>query len=303
MKQVELKGIIVPIVTPMYPEDESVNIPELRNQIERQIAGGVHGIFCFGTNGEGYILSTQEKEEILEATIDQVKGRVPVYAGTGCISTRDTIYMSRRAQELGADVLSIITPSFAAASQKELYDHYCEVAKHVDLPIVLYNIPPRTGNKLLPETVAKLARDVDVIQGAKDSSGDLENLKAYIRLTQDVGKPFSVLAGNDGAILTCLKEGGAGGIAGRANLYPKSLASIYNSFVAGDIAQAEKLQDAVATLQRVFRFGNPNTVIKKAVAMLGYPVGDCRRPFNYLCDEGIAELQAVLKENAEKGLC
>nr|WP_326190526.1 4-hydroxy-tetrahydrodipicolinate synthase [uncultured Oscillibacter sp.] len=302
MNNPAIKGIITPIITPMNP-DESVNLPELRNQIERQIAGGVHGIFCFGTNGEGYILSTQEKEEILEATIDQVKGRVPVYAGTGCISTRDTIYMSRRAQELGADVLSIITPSFAAASQKELYDHYCEVAKHVDLPIVLYNIPPRTGNKLLPETVAKLARDVDVIQGAKDSSGDLENLKAYIRLTQDVGKPFSVLAGNDGAILTCLKEGGAGGIAGRANLYPKSLASIYNSFVAGDIAQAEKLQDAVATLQRVFRFGNPNTVIKKAVAMLGYPVGDCRRPFNYLCDEGIAELQAVLKENAEKGLC
>lgn len=302
MNNPAIKGIITPIITPMNP-DESVNLPELRNQIERQIAGGVHGIFCFGTNGEGYILSTQEKEEILEATIDQVKGRVPVYAGTGCISTRDTIYMSRRAQKLGADVLSIITPSFAAASQKELYDHYCEVAKHVDLPIVLYNIPPRTGNKLLPETVAKLARDVDVIQGAKDSSGDLENLKAYIRLTQDVGKPFSVLAGNDGAILTCLKEGGAGGIAGRANLYPKSLASIYNSFVAGDIAQAEKLQDAVATLQRVFRFGNPNTVIKKAVAMLGYPVGDCRRPFNYLCDEGIAELQAVLKENAEKGLC
>lgn len=302
MNNPAIKGIITPIITPMNP-DESVNLPELRNQIERQIAGGVHGIFCFGTNGEGYILSTQEKEEILEATIDQVKGRVPVYAGTGCISTRDTIYMSRRAQELGADVLSIITPSFAAASQKELYDHYCEVAKHVDLPIVLYNIPPRTGNKLLPETVAKLARDVDVIQGAKDSSGDLENLKAYIRLTQDVGKPFSVLAGNDGAILTCLKEGGAGGIAGRANLYPKSLASIYNSFVAGDIAQAEKLQDAVATFQRVFRFGNPNTVIKKAVAMLGYPVGDCRRPFNYLCDEGIAELQAVLKENAEKGLC
>ena len=302
MNNPAIKGIITPIITPMNP-DESVNLPELRNQIERQIAGGVHGIFCFGTNGEGYILSTQEKEEILEATIDQVKGRVPVYAGTGCISTRDTIYMSRRAQELGADVLSIITPSFAAASQKELYDHYCEVAKHVDLPIVLYNIPPRTGNKLLPETVAKLARDVDVIQGAKDSSGDLENLKASIRLTQDVGKPFSVLAGNDGAILTCLKEGGAGGIAGRANLYPKSLASIYNSFVAGDIAQAEKLQDAVATLQRVFRFGNPNTVIKKAVAMLGYPVGDCRRPFNYLCDEGIAELQADLKENAEKGLC
>ena len=303
MKNVELKGIIVPIVTPMYPETEDVNIPELRNQIERQIAGGVHGIFTFGTNGEGYILSMKEKEEVLEAAIDQVKGRVPVYAGTGCISTRDTIYMSKRAEEMGADVLSIITPSFAAASQKELYDHYVEVAKHVNIPIVLYNIPPRTGNKLLPETVAKLAKDVDVILGAKDSSGDLDNLKAYIRETRDLDKKFAVLAGNDGSILTCLKEGGAGGIAGRANLYPKALASIYNCFMAGDVDKAQEYQDAVATLQRVFKFGNPNTIIKKAVNLLGYPVGDCRKPFNYLCDEGVAELKAVLKENEEKGLC
>lgn len=303
MKQVEIKGIIVPIVTPMYPETEDVNIPELRNQIERQIAGGVDGIFPFGTNGEGYILSMKEKEEVLEAVVDQVKGRVPVYAGTGCISTRDTIYMSKRAEELGADVLSIITPSFAVASQKELYDHYTEVAKHVNIPIVLYNIPPRTGNKLLPETAAKLAEDVDVIMGAKDSSGDIENLKAYIRETKKLDKNFSVLAGNDGSILTCLKEGGAGGIAGRANLYPKALASIYDCFMAGDVEKAQWYQDAVATLQRVFKFGNPNTVIKKAVNLLGYPVGDCRRPFNYLCDEGIAELKAVLKENEEKGLC
>lgn len=303
MKSVAIKGIIPPVVTPMNPEDESVNIPELRNQIERQIAGGVHGIFPFGTNGEGYILSLKEKEEVLEATIDQVKGRIPVYAGTGCISTRDTIYMSKRAEEMGADVLSIITPSFALASQKELYDHYCEVAKHVNIPIVLYNIPARTGNKLLPETVAKLAKDVDVIMGAKDSSGDIENLKAYIRETRDIGKDFAVLAGNDGSILTCLKEGGAGGVAGRANLYPKTIASIYDYFVAGDLEKAQEAQDAITSIQRVFKFGNPNTIIKKAVNLLGYPVGDCRKPFNYLCDEGVEELKAVLKENEEKGLC
>lgn len=303
MNPIEIKGIITPIVTPMNPVDESVNIPELRNQIERQIAGGVHALFCFGTNGEGYILSLKEKEEVLEATIDQVKGRVPVYAGTGCISTRDTIYMSKRAEELGTDVLSIITPSFALASQKELYDHYVEVAEHVNIPIVLYNIPPRTGNKLLPETVGKLAKDVDVILGAKDSSGDIDNLKAYIRETRDIGKDFAVLAGNDGSILTCLKEGGAGGIAGRANLYPKALASIYNYFMAGELGKAQEMQDAVATLQRVFQYGNPNTVIKKAVNLLGYPVGDCRKPFNYLCDEGVEELKRVLEENEEKGLC
>ena len=303
MKQLTVKGIITPILTPMNPGDESINLAEFRNQIERQIAGGVHGIFPFGTNGEGYILSLKEKEELLEAAVDQVKGRVPVYAGSGCISTRDTIYMSKRAEELGADALSIITPSFALASQKELYDHFVEVAKHVNIPIILYNIPPRTGNKILPETVEKLARDVDVIVGAKDSSGDLDNLMAYIERTRDIGKDFAVLAGNDGNILKCLKAGGAGGIAGRANLYPKTVASIYDLFKAGKLDEAQAAQDSVATLQRVFKFGNPNTIIKKAVAMMGYPVGDCRRPFNYLCDEGIEELKAVLKENEEKGLC
>lgn len=303
MKNLAIKGIIPPVVTPMHPEDESVNIPELRNQVERQIAGGVHGIFPFGTNGEAYILSMKEKEEILEAVLDQVKGRIPVYAGTGCISTRDTIYLSKRAEAMGADALSIITPSFALASQKELYDHYCEVAKQVDIPIVLYNIPARTGNKLLPETVAKLARDVDVIMGAKDSSGDLDNLKAYIELTRDVGKEFAVLAGNDGNILPCLKAGGAGGVAGRANLWPRTIASIYDHFVAGEMEEAQAAQDAVAALQRVFKFGNPNTIIKKGVALLGYPVGDCRKPFNYLCEEGVEELKAVLREGKEKGLC
>ena len=302
MSKVEIKGIIPPVITPMDPENESVNIPELRNQMERQIQAGAHGIFPFGTNGEAYILDMKEKEEILEAVVDQVKGRIPVYAGTGCVSTRDTIYLSRKAEQMGADVLSIITPSFALASQKELYDHYAQVAKHVSIPIVLYNIPPRTGNKLLPETVAKLAKDVDVIMGAKDSSGDLENLRAYIRETRDLDKNFAVLAGNDGNILTCLKEGGAGGVAGRANIWPRTIASIYDHFMAGELEEAQAAQDAVAILQRVFKYGNPNTIIKKAVGLLGYPVGDCRKPFNYLCDEGMEELKKVLQENAEKGV-
>jgi len=302
MKKTELSGIIPAILTPMNP-DESVNLDVLQEQIERMIEGGVHGLFPFGTNGEGYILSESEKIEVLEATVDKVKGRVPIYAGTGCISTADTIRMSRKAQELGADVLSIITPSFAVASQKELYDHYAEVAKHVDTPIVLYNIPARTGNRLLPETVEKLARDVDVIMGVKDSSGDWDNLKAYIRLTKELDKDFRVLSGNDSLILPCLEEGGAGGIAGCANVYPHVLASIYNLFKEGKLEEAQKAQDSIASLRAVFKYGNPNTVVKKAVALLGYPVGDCRRPFSYLCSEGLEELKKVLKENAEKGMC
>ena len=302
MKTSDIRGIIPPILTPMN-EDESLNLEELRRQTERLLAGGVHGLFPFGTNGEGYILSEQEKYQILEVMVDQVKGRVPIYAGTGCISTRDTIRQSVQAEKLGADALSIITPSFGAASQKELYDHYVAVAKHVNIPIILYNIPPRTGNKLLPETVRDLIRDVDVIVGAKDSSGDIENLKAYIRLTKELSKESAILAGNDGAILTCLKEGGSGGIAGRANIWPATVASIYDKFVAGDLEGAQAAQDAIAVLQTVFKFGNPNTIIKKAVQMLGYPVGSCRAPFNYVPEEGIAALRSVLDENAAKGLC
>lgn len=301
MKQAEIKGIIPAILTPMN-EDESVNPEVLRQQIDRLIEGGVHGLFPFGTNGEGYILSEKEKIEVLDATIDQVNGRVPVYAGTGCISTADTIRMSKKAQELGADILSIITPSFAMASQKELYDHYVEVAKHVDLSIVLYNIPARTGNKLLPETVAKLAKDVDVIMGVKDSSGDWDNLKAYINVTRDLNKDFRVLSGNDSLILPCLKEGGAGGIAGCANVYPHVLSSIYNLFVEGKMDEAQKAQDSIASLRAVFKYGNPNTIVKTAVALLGYNVGKCRAPFNQVPEEGIEALRNVLAENAAKGM-
>ncbi len=297
----EIKGIIPPIITPMK-EDETINLEELRNQIERQIEGGVHALFAFGTNGEGYILSEQEKYEVLEAMVDQVKGRVPVYAGSGCISTKDTIRVSKEAERLGADILSIITPSFAVASQKELYDHYTEVAKHVNIPIVLYNIPARTGNKLLPETVQKLAKDVDLIMGAKDSSGDWDNLQAYIRLTKELDKDFRVLSGNDSLILKSLQAGGAGGIAGCANVYPKVLSSIYELFQAGKLEEAQKAQDSIASFRAVFKYGNPNTVVKKAVKLLGYPVGDCRRPFNYLSDEGMEELKKVLEENKAAGM-
>lgn len=200
----ELKGIVVPIVTPM-DEDESINTDELRRQVDRQIEAGIHGIFPFGTNGEGYILNFDEKKLVLQTVIDQVAGRVPVYAGTGCISTKETIEQCKMAMDCGADVLSVITPSFAKASQHELIVHYETVAKAVpEAPIVLYNIPARTGNALAPETVAELAQ-IDNIVGAKDSSGDWTNLSAYIELTKDMD--FAVLSGNDSLILKALQAG------------------------------------------------------------------------------------------------
>lgn len=300
MKKVEIKGIIPPIVTPMN-EDESINAQELRNQVNRQIKGGVHGLFPFGTNGEGYILSEKEKEEVLSIVIDETKGRVPVYAGTGCISTKDTIRQSQMAKSLGADVLSIITPSFAAASQNELYDHYKAVAEAVDMPIVLYNIPARTGNALAPATVAKLSKIPNIV-GAKDSSGNFDNMLQYIELTRDSGD-FAVLSGNDSLILWNLLAGGTGGIAGCANVFPEVMASIYNYFVAGDLENARKAQDSIRSFRGCFKYGNPNTIVKTAVSLLGYPVGKCRAPFNQVPEEGIEALKKVLAENHEKGMC
>ena len=288
-----IKGIIVPIVTPMNA-DESVNYTELRNQIDRMIAGGIHGIFVFGTNGEGYILSEAEKEKILSISIEQVAGRVPVYAGTGCVSTSDTIRLSKKAEKLGADVLSVITPSFAAASQYELIQHYTKVAKSVSLPVILYNIPARTGNSLQPATVRKLSEITNIV-GVKDSSGNFDNILQYIENTRH--RPdFNVLSGNDSLILWTLIAGGKGGIAGCANVFPENMSAIYNRFIAGDIDGARKAQDAIRPFRNCFKFGNPNTVVKTAVSLLGYPVGKCRAPFNGLSEEGIRAIKDALKD-------
>ena len=297
---VELKGIVVPIVTPMN-EDETINTDELRRQVDRQIEAGIHGIFPFGTNGEGYILNFDEKKLVLQTVIDQVAGRVPVYAGTGFISTKETIEQCKMAMDCGADVLSVITPSFAKASQHELIVHYETVAAAVpEAPIVLYNIPARTGNALAPETVAELAK-IDNIVGAKDSSGDWTNLSAYIELTKDMD--FAVLSGNDSLILKALQAGAKGAIAGCANVYPKNMVGIYENFKKGDLEAAQKCQDAVAPLRACFKYGNPNTVVKTAVNLLGYPVGKCRAPFNYLPEEGIEALKQTLADDKAKGMC
>lgn len=294
-----IRGIIAPILTPM-DEKEEVSEKELRNQINRLIENGIGGIFAFGTNGEGYILSEEEKEKILSIVIEETDRRVPVYAGTGCISTRDTIRLSKKAEEMGADVLSIITPSFAAASQEELYEHYKAVAEEVHVPIVLYNISARTGNALAPDTVKRLS-EIEQIVGVKDSSGNFDNMLQYIEKTREMD--FAVLSGNDSLILWNLLAGGTGGIAGCANVFPQNMAGIYQAFQEGNIEQARKYQDNIREFRSLFRYGNPNTVVKTAVELLGYPVGKCRRPFAEIVPEGMEKIREVLKKYEREGIC
>ncbi|MFD2728370.1 4-hydroxy-tetrahydrodipicolinate synthase [Enterococcus camelliae] len=301
MKSVELKGIIVPILTPMN-EDETINVEELRSQVDRMIDSGIHGIFPCGTNGEGYILSTDEKRLVIETVVDQAAGRVPVYAGSGAISTKETIEQSQMAKAAGADVLSIICPSFAAASQEEIYTHYKIVAEAVDLPIVLYNIPARAGNAIAPATVGRLAQIENII-GAKDSSGNFANILGYIEAgKKKTNGKFYTLSGNDQLIIWTLLAGGTGGIAGCANVYPETMASIYDLFIEGKTEEARRANESIQNFRDCFKFGNPNTIVKTAAALLGHNVGKCRAPFNQIPVAGIDALKKVLEEDRMKGM-
>lgn len=267
------EGIITPLVTPMH-DDESLNETELRVQINRMITNEINGVFCLGTNGEFYALTPEEKLKIIEITVEETRGRVPVYAGTGCISTKETLWLSRKAQELGADALSIISPYFVAVSQDDIYRYFSQIAEAVDLPIVLYNMPARTGNNIDYQTLQRLSKYQNIV-GIKDSSGNFDNTLRYI---EDTDRRLAVLAGNDSLILWTLLAGGSGAIAGTANVFPEIAVNIYRLWQTGKIEQAKTLQSKLRPLRDVMKLGNPNSVIKRAMNLLGYPVGPAREP-------------------------
>lgn len=283
-------GILPAMITPIN-EDGSVDEKALRNLIEYEIRGGVHGIFAIGTTGEFYSLTHDQYRRTLDITLDQVRGRVPVYAGANAISTRESITLAGIAQEAGVSALSVLTPYFISISQQELYEHYAAIAKSTDLPILLYDNSPKTHIPIKPETVARLA-DIPNIVGIKDSAGDVTNTAEHIRRTR--GKNFSVFMGRDTLIYTNLCLGGAGAVAACANVAPALVASIYNKFQAGDLKGALEAQFQLAPLRLAFTLGSFPAVIKEALNMIGVEVGSCLRPTTGLNEEERAQLRAIL---------
>lgn len=281
------KGLIAAMSTPFF-EDETLNEEELRHQVDRLIAAGVHGIFVLGTNGENYTMEFAEKVKVMEIVINQAKHRIPVFVGTGCVTTKETLALSKKAQELGADYLSIISPWFAQNTQEGLYEHFATVAKEVNLPIVIYNMPARTGINIDYKTMEKLAKLKNIV-GIKDSSGNFDNMQRYLEIP---GRTFSVLSGNDSLILPCLLAGGQGGISGLSNVIPERMVSIVNEYEKGNIEEAWRLQRSVRPLRDCMQMANPNSVVKCAAAMLGQKLGPCRAPFN-INDESLK--QAIKK--------
>jgi 4-hydroxy-tetrahydrodipicolinate synthase len=285
------KGILPAVVTP-FSENEHINEKALRALIDYLVDNGVHGLFVVGSQGEFFSLSRQEKKSVMEITVDQAAGRVPVYAGTGAVTTREVIELNEIAEKAGVDAVSVITPYFIKPSQDELYEHYKAIAKATKLPILLYGNPARTGVTLSVALVERLA-DIDNIVGIKDSSGDMTLTDEYIRSTLD--KEFYVLAGRDTLILATLMYGGYGSIAASANVAPKLVASIYDYFVKGDIESAKQAQRALAPLRIAFDLGTFPVVIKEALKIIGIDAGPARAPIGDLSQEKKKELEQILK--------
>lgn len=285
------RGIIPAVVTPLTAAGK-FSEPAMRNLINYLIDGGVHGLFITGTTGEFYGLTPEEKREIYQVTLDETRGRVPIYAGTNGITTRESVMLTQLAEECGIDAVSILTPMFITPTQEQLIAHYKTIAANTSLPVLLYNNPPKTGVNLTAPTVAKLA-EVPNIVSIKDSSGDLTLTAEYIRLTRGIDN-FNVLMGRDTLIYGALCYGAAGSIASCANVAPRLCADIYDKYMAGDLEGSLEAQFKLAPLRIAFTIGTFPAVIKESLALLGIDVGPCMDPVGPMNDEEREKVRQVL---------
>ena len=285
------KGIIPAVITPLT-NDGKFNEKAMRKLLNYLIDGGVHGLFVVGTTGEFYGLTPEEKRDIFRITMDETKGKVPVYAGTNGITTRETVMLTQLAEECKVDAVSVLTPMFVAPTQDQLIKHYRTIAENTSLPVVLYNNPPKTSVSLAPATVAKLA-EVPNIAGIKDSSGDMTVTAEYIRLTQHMDD-FSVLMGRDTLIYGALCYGATGSIAACANVAPGLCVDIYEKFIAGDLKGSLKAQFTLAPLRIAFTLGTFPAVIKESLNLLGIEAGPCMEPAGPMTSDERAKLRKVL---------
>ncbi|MBD1382638.1 4-hydroxy-tetrahydrodipicolinate synthase [Metabacillus arenae] len=286
----KLKGIFPAMLTPLT-KDQQVNEDVLRQLTNHFIQSGVHGIFALGTNGEFHLFNNKEKVRIAKVIIEEAAGRVPIMIGTGGNSTEEVIELSKMMEEAGADALSIITPFFIPPTQKELLDHYKAIANESNLPVLLYNIPSKTGINIHAEIVAELA-DVPNIAGIKDSSGQFENILAFIEATKN--KDFAVFAGTDSLILKTLSAGGKGAVAATANMLPETVVAIYNHWHEGNINQAEIEQEKLQPLRDTFAYGTIPSSLKKATDLYGIPVGPPKLPVKEPTGDALEKIKLMV---------
>ena len=284
------EGMMTALITPM--KDKHPEEPALRRLVDWQIGQGIQGLVPCGTTGESATLSYSEHERVVEVVIEQAAGRVPVIAGTGSNSTWETIELTRHAAQAGADAALLITPYYNRPSQEGLYQHFVEVAKAVDLPLFLYNVPSRTGVNLSPETTGRLSQ-VDNIVGLKDAAGNLKQTLDTLEACRD---DFILLSGDDFANLSLLAIGGKGAISVTANAAPALCAELQNAWESGDRDRARQLQRRLHRLNHCMFLETNPIPVKWAMHRLGFCGEEIRLPLTPLAESLRPQLEQALRE-------
>ena len=287
----EFKGSIVALVTPFT--EHGVDEWALEKLVEFQIKNGTQGISPCGTTGESPTLSHEEHDRVIEITVDTVKKRVPVIAGTGSNSTAEAIRLTKHAEDAGADAALVVTPYYNRPTQKGLYLHFKAVADSVKIPIVLYNIESRCARNIETEIVKKLVHECRNIVGVKEASGNLDQVKA---VKETCGKNFSLISGDDAFTIPIMKLGGAGVISVLANILPKKTAEVVDLMLNGNAKEAEVKQERLMPIiKAMFYETNPGPV-KTACGLMGLCSPKLRLPLCEMESDNFEKLEAILKQ-------
>ncbi len=281
-------GAIVAIVTPF--KNGEVDEARLRELIEFQIENGTDGIVPCGTTGESTTLSHEEHDRVIEITIDAVKKRVPVIAGTGSNSTAEAIRLTRHAYEAGADGVLMVSPYYNKPSQEGLYQHFKAVADAVPVPIILYNVPGRTSSNVLPETVARLSKISNIV-GIKEATGDLRQISSVAALSE---KDFYILSGDDFTVLPIMAIGGKGVISVVANVIPADMAAMVDAYNAGNTDEARRLHFKMWPFMEACFYETNPIPVKAALAITGKIEYEYRLPLCPLSNANYEKLRKVM---------
>lgn len=290
-----LRGSIAPVITP-FNEDESLDLDTFKQLINWQIESGSHAISVTGTSGEPSSLTLQERELVMETAIKTINGRVPFAPGTGSTNHQEALHLTKAAQEMGADAAMVIVPYYNKPSQHALYKHYKTIADAVDIPIIVYNIPGRTGVNLEVKTLARLVEDCPNIIGAKESNKDFEHVN---RVLLNCGRDFLLFSGIELLCYPMLTIGGSGSISATANVAPAQVAEMHNAWEEGNIERALELHYELMPLNDVlFKDTNPAPV-KAALGMMGKIKPVLRLPMDLPTQALQDEIREVLKQYVE----
>ena len=285
------EGVFPALITPFNETpDRGLNLEGLRKNIEFLIANGVHGVVPCGSTGESATLTFEEHEIVIGATIDAVGGRVPVIAGTGSNNTAEALRFTRSAYDQGADGVLVLSPYYNKPNRSGLIKHYTKLAD-IGVPVIVYNVPSRTGQNLTPDIICELAEHPNIV-GVKEASGDITQISRIIEGTRD--QDFAVLSGDDAMTLPVLALGGAGVIAVTANIQPAKMVAMVEAFSRGDLDAARAIHYARSPLFRALFIDTNPIPIKKAVGLCGMAAGPVRLPLDDLDEEKTALLKEVL---------